>query len=442
MVTPSPVRNDAHVTQKSHAKGFRGSTHRAIAPEHTLERITPWFAAAGITRLADITGLDRIGIPVTLAIRPNARTVVGSTGKGSTLVAAQVSGAMEAIEMYHAEYAPMEVVEASLEQLRSGQTPTIDVDRVPLVRHQHIQADKPYKWTPALEVLSGEDKLVPFSSVHLRPIIGTVSTSASPFQRSSNGLASGNLWIEAVLSGLYEVIERDAYAVARARPGFWGRDDNLVNTRALGLPEVSALIERCDDAGILVMVHDMTSDVGIPAFTARMFDLANPGSGTAVGYGCHLETEVALVRAITEAAQSRAVVQVAGSRDDTTKYERWTMKLFAEEVASAQRRQARAQHVPRSHNAGSTFDGDLGTVLDRLTAIGISEVAVVHLTEPGWPISVVRVVVPGLEGIHTFPSYTPGPRAHAAARMAAKPMTSASANPTPSVEFPVGGGRQ
>jgi ribosomal protein S12 methylthiotransferase accessory factor YcaO len=75
-------------------KGFTLGTHRACSPAETWERIRPHFAATGLTRNADITGLDRIGIPVTLAFRPDAPTMANSTGKGLTLEAALVSGAM------------------------------------------------------------------------------------------------------------------------------------------------------------------------------------------------------------------------------------------------------------------------------------------------------------------------------------------------------------
>jgi ribosomal protein S12 methylthiotransferase accessory factor len=399
-------------------KGFRGSTHRACPPEDTLARITPHLALAGITRLADITGLDRIGIPVTLAIRPNARTVVGSTGKGATLVAAQVSGAMEAIEMHHAEFAAFDVVEATLDDLRRQDHPLLDVHRIPSVRHQRLIPDAPLQWTAGEDVASGSPVLVPFSCVHLRPPGKGLPVARSPFQRSSNGLASGNTRLEAILAGMYEVIERDAYALARSRPGFWSRAASVVDLPALDLPEVRPLLATCAAAEVMVMVLDMTSDLGVPAFAARLFDLAHPDIGTAVGYGCHLDTEVALVRAITEAVQGRLVVQVAGSRDDTTKYERWTMGLFASELEGARRLQAQARHVPEVRRAGCSFSDDFRLLLERLAAADLPQVGVVDMQEPPFPVAVVRVVIPGLEGICTFPSYSPGARAR---RLAANP---------------------
>jgi hypothetical protein len=43
----------------------------------------------------------------------------------------------------------------------------------------------------------------------------------------------------------------------------------------------------------------------------------------------------------------------------------------------------------------------------------MSDVLVVDLSYPGMPISVVRVIVPGLEGATDSPSYCPGVRVRA-----------------------------
>src|SRR5690348_11062521 len=98
-------------------KGFTRGTHRVCSPAETWERIKPHFLRAGLTRVADITGLDRVGIPVTLAYRPDSPTMANSTGKGLTLEAALVSGAMEAMELYHAEHVDLPVVRCSYEEM-------------------------------------------------------------------------------------------------------------------------------------------------------------------------------------------------------------------------------------------------------------------------------------------------------------------------------------
>ena len=57
----------------------------------------------GITRLGNITGLDRIGIPVAIAVRPNSRSVSVAQGKGLEMPQAMASALMEACETFHAE---------------------------------------------------------------------------------------------------------------------------------------------------------------------------------------------------------------------------------------------------------------------------------------------------------------------------------------------------
>src|SRR3954464_11269314 len=84
-------------------KEFRRGTHRAVPPAETLARARPPMARMGITRLGNITGLDRIGIPVAVAVRPNSRSVSVSQGKGRELAQAMASALMEACEGFHAE---------------------------------------------------------------------------------------------------------------------------------------------------------------------------------------------------------------------------------------------------------------------------------------------------------------------------------------------------
>src|SRR5688500_1240521 len=85
-------------------KGYRDGTHRLVSPRETVERVRPFMARMGITRIADVTGLDSIGIPVVMVVRPNSRSVAVSQGKGLDVWAAKASGLMESVEGYHAEY--------------------------------------------------------------------------------------------------------------------------------------------------------------------------------------------------------------------------------------------------------------------------------------------------------------------------------------------------
>ena len=53
---------------------FRRGTHRLVPPEETLARLAPHLLDFGITRCAEVTGLDDdLGVPVYVAIRPRGR---------------------------------------------------------------------------------------------------------------------------------------------------------------------------------------------------------------------------------------------------------------------------------------------------------------------------------------------------------------------------------
>ncbi|MHA1566275.1 MAG: hypothetical protein ACTSX7_13265, partial [Alphaproteobacteria bacterium] len=70
-------------------------TGRSVSPERTVSRVRPFLPAMGITRIANVTGLDTIGIPVVMVLRPNSRSVSVSQGKGFSLDDAKASGVME-----------------------------------------------------------------------------------------------------------------------------------------------------------------------------------------------------------------------------------------------------------------------------------------------------------------------------------------------------------
>src|SRR4051812_20202893 len=82
-------------------------------PSVTRARLRGRLGDYGITRVANVTGLDRLGVPVLMAIRPNSRSLTVSQGKGVETDAAWVSGVMEAIELAHAEAPPVALLLAT-----------------------------------------------------------------------------------------------------------------------------------------------------------------------------------------------------------------------------------------------------------------------------------------------------------------------------------------
>jgi ribosomal protein S12 methylthiotransferase accessory factor len=400
------VRGTAHRAPVRFAEG----THRGCSPEETLEVIRPHLRAVGVTRLADVTGLDRVGVPVTLAFRPNAQTIACSSGKGLTLAQANVSGAMEAIELHAAETVHVPIVRASYRELAESHV-VPDFDDLPRRRGGLFGLDWPFHWTLGWDMLNQSECAVPVATVEMSRS-RALAASLGAFAVSSNGLGAGNSFLEAVAAALCEVIERDAIACLRAslfagHPPCTFAESELV----AAYPLVANLIERCRRANVQVRVWDSTVDTNVPTYMAYVYSRDDENVGVMLGYGTHLDPEIAIVRAITEALQGR-LNYIAGSRDDIFRsaFSR-TVSAWASTVRSLDRVQDESPKASiRPHRIQATFEDFVHELLACLRASGVKHAVVVDITPESLPIHVVRVVVPGLEG-YMHHGYLPGRRA-------------------------------
>ncbi|WP_245593342.1 YcaO-like family protein [Azospirillum halopraeferens] len=398
-------------TRKVHTAG----THRIVPPETTLARVTPFLPVMGITRVANVTGLDTIGIPVVMVTRPNARSVSVSQGKGVTLAAARASGVMESIETYHAERIAHPVKFASYEDLRWTHR-VADVTRLPHRADGTFSPHTPILWIEGMELMSGTPMWVPFETVHLNFTV-PMPPGSGAFIAGSNGLASGNHPLEAIVHAIGELVERDAATLWHLRSAA-EQEDTRIDLSTVGDPLCRSMLQRFEDAGVDAAVWELTSDIGLPAFLCRIVpreDLPRHSVRPASGMGCHCAREVALARALTEAAQSRLTF-ISGARDDMPRGE-YLRHLDPAAVARWQRR-IRGGGGGRDFALcptapGRTVEEDLRDQLARLRRAGIDEVVAVDLTKPEFGIPVVRVVIPGLEGIADSPEYLLGDRGRA-----------------------------
>lgn len=387
-------------------KLYRDGTHRTDAPTRTLARVKPHMAAMGITRIANLTGLDRLGIPVVGVFRPNSRSVAVAQGKGLHLDAAKASGLMEAVETFHAETIGATRI-TSLEALRRTDR-VIDIGRLPQVPDMTLPPDEPVPWVVAQDWVSGAPLFVPYELVSTDYTL-PLPAGTGYFQANTNGLASGNCTIEAVLHALCELIERDATAL------WWRLGADAKAARTLDLASIADagcrwVLDRYAAAGVKVSVWDTTTDIAVASFLCAVYGEDPPLPE--LGAGTHPCREIALLRALTEAAQARTTV-ISGSRDDLGR------RTYASEEASARLRQFRRlmersasrvalDSVP-THESDTIAD-DLDHVVARLATVGLGEIAVVDLTKAEFGVPVVRVLVPGLEGL-VEDDYVPGARA-------------------------------
>ena len=368
----------------------------------------------GITRVANVTGLDSVGIPVVMVCRPNSRSVAVSQGKGIDLASARASGLMEAAELYHAETMTLPLRLCTYEELRY-QYNVVAVDELPRASESRFHPNLRLLWCEGIDLLSGEKVFVPYEMVHTNYTI-PFPDGHGCFPASSNGLASGNAAVEAISHGICEVIERDATTL-------WNlRDDKELDQSRLDLTSVEdpicqELLGKFERAGLSVSVWDITSDIGIAAFVCFIVprnDNAMWHCSVAVGYGCHPARQIAFLRALTEAAQVRLTI-ISGLRDDLRR-DSYEQLLDPDKITAVRQRISSSTAARRFHDVpdynGETFEQDVEWELECIKSAGIRRVVVVDLTKPEFRLQVVRVIVAGLEPI-LGPGYVPGRRGRA-----------------------------
>jgi ribosomal protein S12 methylthiotransferase accessory factor len=392
------------------AKRFREGTHRTCPPEETLERILPYLKTIRTTRLANITGLDRIGFPVVLSIRPNALSLAADAGKGFSLVAAKVSAAMESIERASAEEARPPEFRATCAELETTAS-AMPFDSIPRLKHSPFHERWPIDWSWGWDLLAQAEVAVPADLVPLAREKQRLESAL--LQQGSNGLASGNHLLEALTAGLLEVIERDAVTCNKVAARLAGRSIPKVRLETIEYPLVLEILALLQRAEVRPMIMDCSLDLDVPVYMVDLYDRSMPHAGISRGYGAHLEPEIAMLRALTEAAQSR-LVYIAGSRDDLYKDDLAALRRGDSEdlVQSVFATPETVDARDAVSRATDTFEGDVGLLLDRLRRAGLGRVIVFDLTPQECAVAVIRVIVPGLEG-YMFEYYSPGSRARA-----------------------------
>lgn len=376
-----------HLDVESDALPYRHGTYRTTHPRDTLQRFAPLMKDAGITRLADVTGLDWIGVPVYQAVRPLSRNLSVSQGKGLTHLQAKVSAMMEAFELFHAEVfsVPTTCCSVADMRLRISYSP----DALPLMEGHRVPDNVPLCWAKGSNLLTRREEWVPKDLCCLDFTLQDRLAHA-PFVTTSNGLASGNTYGEAIVHGLYEVIERDATARARMdnAPPHKPLDTSTIRSRT-----VQGLLHRLHACHVECVLIDVTGPIGIPCFEVELHDQSLYTS--VWGSGCHMNATTAMVRAITEACQTR-VTYIAGTRDDL----RYPDPEIAHSPMPRHPSGPAMALAPLRHRhpvlARLTVGGQIQALAQGIFGLTGAAPIVLDLSLPGLGIPVVYLVAPGL----------------------------------------------
>ncbi|HEX6292833.1 MAG TPA: YcaO-like family protein, partial [Herpetosiphonaceae bacterium] len=234
-------------------------------------------------------------------------------------------------------------------------------------------------------------------------------TCPASFTMDSNGLASGNHFLEALLSGLYELIERDGVS-CHSEAERYGWQKRRITLESIADQTIQQIIAMLRAKELVPIILDCTTDIGVPTFEAYLYDMRSNVVPISHGYGAHLNPAVAITRALTEAVQARTLI-ISGARDDLFKdiYRANRIRY----TSLVKHVESKADSVPLSYtNVGhATFEEDAYLLIERLKQAGLEQVIVFDLSPETIDISVLRVIVPGLEGYYYY-GYNPRWRAY------------------------------
>ncbi|MBR3112776.1 MAG: YcaO-related McrA-glycine thioamidation protein [Methanobrevibacter sp.] len=384
---------------------FKG-THRVIAPKKTIEINEDKLKIAGITRIADITDLDRIGLPIYTAIRPTAEDGAISIygGKGITKDHAKASAMMEGFERYSAEKQDGdEVIVANIKEIseRGEYIDPVSLNLPKDFKKENIE-EMQLEWSIAKDIISDEEFYIPTNAIY-HPYLHDNQVQ-SLFKSNTNGLASGNVLEEAILHGMLEVIERDAWSIFELTHKNYAQ----IDLDSIESETVNDILEKFESEGIKIKLMDFTADVKIPTIAASADDTVTKDAGLlTLGMGTHLDPEVAILRALTEVAQSRAT-QINGAREDTVRadfareagYER--MKRINKFYFRDEEEKIKLSDI--ENKSTSSITKDIEIVKNELMDNDIDKILYVDLTRPELDVSVVRVIIPEMELFALDPS--------------------------------------
>lgn len=413
---------------KSRKKWNNYGTSRIQPVEETLKKVNPLVKQIGITRVADITDMDRLRIPNYSAVLPGTEDYIWVySGKGPTKNHAKASVIMESIERFSSLPANYEgkILTGKYKEL-SKSYDVLKYDEVIEPLSFQLTDEMNMDYCIGYDLISQKDILIPSSLAIFRYNPNPPSINPYSFFHT-NGLASGNVMEEAICHALCEVIERDAVSIAEfsssafqyhllktIENGFLNNgirirslesknfiDDNTVysdiDLNGLDYPPVKKIVREFHKCQISLKVKDITTEIGIPTFIASSVEWVNHDYGYLVeGHGTHPDSRIALMRAITEVSQSRAA-NIQGSRDDLRK-----MKYDPQNSDENKSWQFMASPKKKAFTEVNSFYNDdilddIKLILGNLKNKGFKNAIVVNLTNSRLQVPVVRIIVPGLE---------------------------------------------
>jgi len=352
----------------------------------------------GISRVCEIGGFDHLGVPVWASTRPLASSISINSGKGLNTMMARAGTIAESIEFHYAESPqPIQKNKTISQMSRWRDFEIVSPDKWHLAKGAFVTKLSVFDWdvVAPIQALDQLKYLLPSEAVYINQLN---ALNLMRLQSSTNGWATGASRDDAVLQGLYEVVERDGWTVWThliERMGVWPSRIDLDGSQDWAW--FQEIVNRFDDLAIKVVLFDVSTDTGLPVTWALIYDLTDTPAGLFNGFGCAGTRTGSIQRALLEAVQSRACY-ISGARDDMLRRSFVLMKRFDQPMA---------YEAIMALPADESFDYEppesitASDELVRATALladnGFAEFYVRDAGKPYPNLSVVKVIAPCLE---------------------------------------------
>lgn len=373
-------------------------SHRTVPPVETEARLKQFASRIPITRVADLTPLDPLGLPVFSATTPMAVDLTTHLGKGLDACSARVSAMTEALERHCAESTTQPVLKMShRDMIRAGHH-TADPYAFELPTDSGYRDTNVISWVEGRDILQDRTVWIPLDLVLSPPTEGVL------LDVDTNGLAAGNTHLEAIVHGLCEVIERDSLGQQLFVEMFGdaGESGALVRNIDLSTLPVTAQAwrEHIEETGQSLNISCITTEIGVPVFRTVLIDHAYPRGGSFdtrrfLGFGASPNAEVALLRSMTEAVQSRVAV-VQGARDSFNSLAAGARFIKPQAMLNDFQSGYQTDFDEIASFSSDDLQEDMHFLEQALQNAGIDRVIAVDLSREVPLMPVVRVRVPGL----------------------------------------------
>lgn len=378
---------------KSVSKKYIKDSHQSVSPEVTVKNAKlrlKQFGTEILENLQDVSDLNSMDLPV---LRVNCKERHNEWGKGLTEEQCQASAIMERIERYSSSVNYREKIDVTKSKFNDIKNQAISRTKFGLQNIQHalygdeineIEAD----WVKAFSLVNNKQFLVPadrmFFCYHQNYIDFNETT----------GLASGNTMEEAINHAICEVMERHILHK------FFINQPNVkqIDLKTAENPQLKNLIENLQKKGFTIIANDFSGNWNLSSVSIFIF---HPKEKIIFNnyFNCATapDPEIALIRAITEAAQNRSVCKYrkfffenrngffSGAAKNVLRQYKWL---------TSDKKQISINQLPNISR--EDFKEEINLMVNDIAEKGY-DVLAYDLTHPGIKIPVVRVVIPGLQ---------------------------------------------